>query len=154
MLEQDYGDFWDGVAEIFTNSVKKATTALKDLYDSAKLAKKNAQERIKQKAISKAIEYAIPKVKEKKKKTQYWAADSNANKIAPLTYPEAKLRISTGENILCENQIAAYAIVKPYYRGKRPEPEIHKGEGYYWHYHINMKNHGAPHIWFQGEPYI
>ena len=94
------------------------------------------------------------KIKEKKKKTQYWAADSNANKIAPLTYPEAKLRISTGENILCENQIAAYAIVKPYYRGKRPEPEIHKGEGYYWHYHINMKNHGAPHIWFQGEPYI
>lgn len=74
----------------------------------------------------------------------------NANKIEPLTFDAAKLRVKSGGNIIASNQISALKIAVMYPIRKI---EIDKGKegvpGYYWHYHING-NHGAPHIWFEG----
>lgn len=94
------------------------------------------------------------KTEKSNEKPQYWSADINANKLEPLSYTQAQIRVATGKNVFCRNQMAAYVLVKPYYRGKRPQPERDRDESHYWHYHINSKLHGSPHIWFDGVVYM
>ena len=111
---------------------------------------------LKDRTISIGKTDAIPKVQSPPKPTEYWTADSNANKGAPLTYGAAQLRVSMGGNIMAVNQASALKIATLYPVRRL---EIDKGKegisGYYWHYHVSMdynanQIHGAPHIWFEG----
>lgn len=90
-----------------------------------------------------------------KEKSNYWEADIlNKNIIIgkPLNFSEANNRISQGKSIMCSDNMAAWGIAKNY-PARILEPP-HKGEGYYWHYHINKNEHNNVHIWFYGQPYV
>ena len=84
----------------------------------------------------------------------YWQADLVGGNViigSPISYENAVNRVSIGENVMCRSQAEALNIAVLYNIRKLEKP--HGESGYYWHYHINGK-HGAPHIWFYGEPYI
>ena len=87
---------------------------------------------------------------------QYWKADNNAIPQEPLSYSQAQIRVASGKNIMCVDQIAALKIAIVYPTRKLEIDRDQNGnpkQGYYWHYHINGK-HGAPHIWFYGIPFF
>lgn len=79
------------------------------------------------------------------KSTQYWMADSNAIPGKSLTYSQAIARVKAGGNIICIDQMRAFAVAKWFPESFLDNP--HGKNGYYPHYHVNKK-HGNPHIWF------
>lgn len=81
---------------------------------------------------------------------QYWTADKNAIQGTALTYTEAVARVKAGGNIICVDQIRAFAVAKWFPNSFYEGPHGGGKEGYYPHYHINK--HGAPHIWFYTDP--
>lgn len=104
------------------------------------------------KIITKKETKIVNKIKTKNKnKDNYWEADIVSKTIVigrPLSFSEAKARVAQGQSIMCSNNMAAWGIAKNY-PAKVLEPP-HKGEGYYWHYHINRNQHNNIHIWFYG----
>ena len=129
----------------FDKAVLKAVETLDDIGRSAQLKVGNLV-RAAEESISKAMSKPVTITRAPPREPQYWTADSNAVQGSPLSYSGAKKMISTGQNVLCRNQIAAMALV-----GGHPGRVIHKPHqtGYYYHYHLNA-HVSSPHIWFYG----
>ena len=68
----------------------------------------------------------------------------------PLTFDQARIRVSMGQNLMCANEAAARAIVFANGYVNAVGPEIHlRGtdiSGYFYHFHPNRNSH--VHIWF------
>ena len=84
-------------------------------------------------------------------KFNYWTAEIQ-NKmvvpIIPLSYSEAQAWVASGNNLLCRNHAAAFAIVK-FWPSAVWEPRHKALDGYLNHYHLSTA-HGN-HIWYYGE---
>ena len=92
----------------------------------------------------------VPKSIFPSKAYNYWIPMKKGDEISSgcgLTYSQAREWVTSGGDLVCVDQGAAYAIVKffPSYTLEKP----HK-DRYLWHYHLN-RNH-KNHIWFYGAP--
>ncbi len=96
---------------------------------------------------------AIPKLeikqKQKTKQYQYWQAD-RINKTVVLgrglTLTEASIRVAMGFDVMCASRDAARTLLFINGYWNSVGPEIHGGEGFYWHYHPHRHTH--THIWY------
>ena len=91
------------------------------------------------------------------KATYYWEAErikvGRSHQVItgrPLTFDQARIRVSMGQNLMCANEAAARAIVFANGYVNAVGPEIHpRGtdtSGFFYHFHPNRSSH--VHIWF------
>jgi hypothetical protein len=92
---------------------------------------------------------------ESQKQSNYWAAEvvgGVVTPLVPLTYSEARIWVSSGNNLLCKNHAAAFAIIK-FYPSAVWDPahggKYGKENGYLNHYHLSSAH--TNHIWYYGD---
>ncbi|MDW7658491.1 MAG: RHS repeat-associated core domain-containing protein, partial [Bacillota bacterium] len=97
------------------------------------------------KAEEKTRDVALPETQ----KYNYYEVSKVKNTVITgrgISFRAASLRVASGLDVMCSNQESAKAIIFMNRYINSVGPEIHGGDGYYWHYHPNRNNH--THIWF------
>lgn len=86
------------------------------------------------------------------KQYSYWVATLENGVVTPsipLSYSEAQAWVSSGNNLLCRDHLAAIAIVKFWPSARWDSRHGCAESGYLNHYHLSSA-HGN-HIWYYGE---
>ena len=137
-------NFANAVTDSFFNITNAVSTAVASWAGAFNEEKDDAESRTK-------VVPAEPKI------SYYWEAERvkvggsyHVITGSPLTFDQARIRVSMGQNLMCANEAAARAIVFANGYVNAVGPEIHpRGtdtSGYFYHFHPNRSSH--VHIWF------
>lgn len=98
--------------------------------------------------VTQAKEYARNNPQKKPCTEAYFAPNSNdITRGNRLTIKESTIRVRGGQNVFCDTQIAAYAVVAEFDDPIHHSAHHNGDPGYYPHYHP-WKNQPHPHIWY------
>ena len=100
--------------------------------------------------ISKDIQEQLIEQSQQQVQYQYWVAWRQDGVVVighGISLVDASIRVACGWDVLCANEAAARWIIVLNGYWNYVGPEIHGGDGYYWHYHPNRNSH--THIWFR-----